>query len=614
MTIHSSKAVGLWMRHLAVPLFALPLGLLAPGTAAAQSGAVPDWGGGSRSAALAELREIRDDAAEDVVAGMDRQLGTSEAATTTLMRFAPADSHRLADRAFWLSGHWTTGLGVHFAAGPAFEFKAPRSFFLDHLRVLDSWIERAERGEASLAELLSSARSAAASLRNRHALVHAAFFRCHLPGIGLGLRQEKVVDAMLAGYRALPERPVERKRAAWRRYDAARRALVDSTAASTRRCLGLVASAITSPAFEDTLGTIRDDQQDRCHQLASDIDRLKKEFAAAKERFEAAKSRLAPVIKNARDEIARAEQRIKTLEARPRSKALARAEMQRKALGKLITRYQDTMVQLDELRATITALLPRGAQVFLAKSLFDRAGGPTGASEAEKRSFMSVVMGGRWSGRVDDSLEAAVMKARAEATVRVAWPVAKLGDLATKIPTGMLDILGTGLKDLIEGLLSNGEGDPDFVDDPRLKGQLQAAPGQFKAQSAKLDALIDELASEQRRIQTLNGKAADDAAGELIPLAIQIAEEAAALRAALQDQSAQLAAAARRLDAKIDQLEQGAKSLRDEFAALKDAVAYAKTDFIPTQEELIQELEAKLKAHEQSLREKELEYERDCAR
>ena len=583
---HSIPAIHGFVR---ASFLALAIALSGPGQLAAQISAEP---------AEEEFQRFHDEILDELVGAVDTRIGTLAAAESTLAPVAPSGSRSLTRRAYWLSAAWRTAMGVQFAAGPAFEFKAPRSYFLEHAQILESWIERA--GSLSV-DRLTDLRSGMASLRQRHAMVESALFSCYLPGIALAMRQDKVVDALLAQYQALPDDPPETKRAAWRRYDDARRAAMDGTRAMARLCLGMVASAIAAPAFTDDAVTVADGDPGTCPDHGPAIKDAKDAVTAAEKRI----ADLTSAIEKTRREIGQAKTRIARLEAKPENKRLKRAQAQRQGLDKLLKRYDVIIAQLDGLRATVMQQLPRGAQVFLAKGLFERAGGEAGASDDEKRAFTNVALKGNFSGEVDDSLDAAVRQAKAEATVRIAWPLASLGGLVTKIPTKSLDIIGTGLKELVFNFLSNGETDPDFIDDPKLKGFLQAAPGQFRGQSAKIAGLIRQIQSEQKRIQTLSGKDAEDAAAALVPVAVELATEAVALRETLSTQRAKLKDSAKRLDAEIAQLEAQAMGLQDELAALKDALEYLRDEFLPRQEELLAAAQKDLETRQKELRDLE---------
>ena len=607
MTDHRTRLHGSLGRIFCSAAVALLIGLTGPAPAGAQSSV-------GAPAPLDELRRLRAVIADELVGEMDRRIGTPEAAKATLARWAPAESRSLDARAYWLSAHWTTGIGVQFAAGPAFEFRSPEGYFTDHARVLDGWIARAEAGAAVRAGLAAALGAGIARLQRRFALVESGFFDCQLPGLGRAMRQEKVVDSLRRAYAALPEGPdrdVTRASAAWSRYDQARRALSDSTEATARACLSLVASAIDGPVFVDKSGTIGDDEADRCGKHQDAIDKLKAEVKAA----ENIVKRIEAAIKKARGELAKGEKDLERLKAEGPSQRLAKGKAQRAAIRKDLKSTEDTINQLDALRGTILRQLPDRARLYLAKTLLDSAGGVDRASDTEKRAFIDVVLGsGASAGAIDDTFDAAVRLARVKGTADVAWGLAQLGGLVTKIPTGALDILGTGLKDSIEQLLSDGETDPGFLDAPKLEGRLRAAPGQFKAKSAKVDALITHITSEQKRIATLDPKAADAAAAKLIPVAVELAEEAVALREALQPQLDDLKEAERLIEAGIKRLEDESAGRLKEIAELEESIGYEKDELIPGLDRSLVAAVIERAALEQSLEALQAEHARDCAR
>jgi hypothetical protein len=176
--------------------------------------------------AMAELQGFRE-SIDTFVADMDRQFGSAAAATETLLRAVPHLTRAEAkESGGWLTYEWTTSIPVEIDVGvDQFSLPSPREYFNRPARTIEDLIAEVRRSGAVPSGLV------VADLRRLsevQGVIRAAFVECRVPGIGSTWLQQRIVDRLLANWRALPDQSSDelaRKRPAWQRYDEARRQL-----------------------------------------------------------------------------------------------------------------------------------------------------------------------------------------------------------------------------------------------------------------------------------------------------------------------------------------------------------------------------------------------------
>lgn len=548
---------------------------------------------------------------------VDGLLGSGAAATAALLRLVPGlRVDEAAASGGLLTYEWTTSAPVEAAVGlDQFALPAPRTYFADRMRMLERSTAGSEQPGRQADPLFDAELR---SLQADMAIVRAAFLDCRFPSIGETWLLRRQAERLLADWRSLPDRTgeeLDRKRAAFQRYDAARRGIDEADRAHRAACLARIAAVIAAPPSLGAMDVA--DDSERCRKLKEEIEALRSEldrlqrFAAHNESALAASAA----------EVLRAEQELERLrQADPQPAAVARAQAARDAAAQALDRVRADIRALTDRRTRLLLQLPDGARILEAFEQFTASS----MTDDDKREFVEAVGGRPMRGAVtQDDVDKAEFEARRQIGVRFVWGLAKLGEVATKLPTDLGDTLGMGLQFALDELLEHFQApdadDPFFLDDPGLKGRLLDASGRAGAQSARVRELVDRIAAKQKELARRAAEGADaqtlnEEASSVIPLARQLVQALTALRAELRAAAPALEEALRLADERLADLKRKRQALDERIAEYEAALDMQRNRITPGFERELAKLREQIAAKEAQLASRQADYERLCGK
>lgn len=574
---------------------------------------------------VSHLRSHERTIREDMVGALDAAIGTPAAAQQQLAGMGWRETDRLSSYAFWWSNYWTAAIGVGLASGASDVVQAPRNHFLDHANATKRLAAEAEAGSFPDAALLATIDAGMEKLKVQFVSTRAGLLDCYGMRLGAILGRSRAVDTLLRSYQTLPEEIGDDERnAALRTYREAQRDLETATWEALQTCVGEVAIALRDPAFPLSSAPARqevgDDADDACAKLDLAIARLEGDLARAKNSIE---RQIPASIKLSEQQIARAEAAIAMLDLRiaPEVAQLKTLKGEQTKLASAIGRVKTEIADLRDLQRQLSASLPEGARIFAAFAILKAAGGLEGASDQEKLDFYNRVSGRREVKLPPKGeLEGTHRRKRIQAEMRVAWTAGKLSEVAMLFSRKPENVIGNGILFYWQRYLEGWKPDtPGFLDDPTLRGRIEAAPRLFQITGGKFTELLEQLQAGTDRIEALRASGAtaseiNEVAGGLVPVASQLLVEAADFERNLQTLLANLGKAQAKLAASIAMQQQKIAELQAEKADLASSVAYEKDELLPALKRQLDSEKDRAAELEKDLERLRAQKARDCAR
>jgi hypothetical protein len=558
-----------------------------------------------------------------MVGALDAAIGTPAAAQQRLAGMGWRDTDRITGYAFWWSNYWAAGMGVRLASGASDTAQAPRSHFLDHANALKRLSAEAE--STPDAAMLAEIDAGMGKLQAQFARTRAGLLDCYETRLGAILGRIRTVDTLLRSYQTLPEEIGDDVRyAALRAYRTAQSNLDATKWEALQTCVGEVAMALRDPAFPLSFVPARqevgDDADDPCAKLDLAIARLESDLARAKDNI---KRQLPASIKLSEQQIARAEAAIARLDQRigPEVAQLKTLQDEQAKLAGVTGRVKTQIADLRDLQFQLSASLPEGARIFASFEILKAAGGIEGASDQEKLDFYNRVNGKREVKLPPKGeLEGTHRRKRIQAEMRVAWTAGKLAEVAMLFTRKPENVIGSGILFYWQRYLESWKPEtPGFLDNPTLRGQIEAAPRLFQTTGGKFRELLEQLQSETDRIEALRASGAtaaeiDEAAGSLVPVASQILVEAADFEHNLQALLVNLGKAQAKLAASAAAQQQKIAELQAEKADLTASMDYEKGELLPALKRQLDSEMVRAAELEKDLKRLRAQKARDCVK